>query len=108
MNQVDSKEQCGAAPDPELSDLRERIDAVDRELVRLMAARCLLASAVGERKRSSGLAMVDPPREAAVVRRAALHAREAGIDEEVIRRVFWWLIELARRTQGAGSPGTLP
>jgi chorismate mutase len=93
---------------PELAELRERIDALDRELVHLIATRCRLASAAGQWKRSSGLALVDPPREAAVVRRAANHAREAGIDEEVTRRVFWWLIELGRRSQGVGVPGALP
>jgi chorismate mutase len=107
MNEVETGQPADVAPDPELTELRERIDALDRELVLLMAARCRLASAAGQWKRSSGVALVDPPREAAVVRRAALHAREAGIDEEMIRRVFWSLIELARKSQGA-APGPLP
>jgi isochorismate pyruvate lyase len=92
----------------EIAELRGRIDALDREIVRLMADRCRLATAAGERKRSRGLALVDPPREAAVVRRAAAHAREAGIDEEVVRRVFWWLIELGRRSQGIRPGDVLP
>jgi chorismate mutase len=108
MEQVEAERLDGIGPEPELAQLRERIDALDHELVQLMVARCRLASVAGQSKRSVGLSLVDPPREAAVVRRAAAQAREAGLDEEVIRKVFWWLIELARRSQGVGTPGATP
>ena len=42
---------------------------------------------------------LDPAREAVVVRRAGELAREAGLDDEVVRRIFWQLIALSRNAQ---------
>jgi chorismate mutase len=89
----------GGAPRPDLAGLRARIDHVDRTLVTLIARRVRLARQVGARKREAGAAPLDPGREAAVIRQAATLAREAGIDEEVVRGVFWQLVELSRREQ---------
>jgi chorismate mutase len=50
-------------------------------------------------KRKAGLPTLDPPREAAVVRRAGALAREAGLDDEDVRYIFWHLIGLSRRMQ---------
>ena len=86
------------APDA-LSILRARIEQVDQELVALLARRQELASGIARAKHAAGLPVVDLPREAAVVRRAAEQARAAGIDEETVRHIFWCLIDLARRRQ---------
>jgi prephenate dehydratase/nucleotide-binding universal stress UspA family protein len=59
-------------PRPDLDHLREAIDAVDRELVALIASRCHLARSAGEHKRAAGLPLLDPGQEAAVVRRVAV------------------------------------
>ncbi len=83
----------------ELARLRDRLEAVDRELVRLMAERVAVARAIGAAKHAAGLPTLDPAREAAVVRRAASEARVHGLDEEVVRAIFWQLIGLARRAQ---------
>lgn len=86
-----------------LSDLRDSIDRVDRELVALISRRCRLARTAGDRKREARLPIVDPRQEAAVVRRVARRARAAGLEEEAVRRVFWCLIELSRGVQTGGS-----
>jgi chorismate mutase len=90
---------------PDLDGLRSRIDHVDRTLVSLIARRVRLARQVGARKRAAGAATMDPGREAAVIRQAAALAREAGIDEEVVRGVFWQLVELSRREQMRPAEG---
>ena len=50
----------------------------------------------------------DPVREARVVRRAAERAREAGVDEELVRDVIWRIMASARDAQtgrtGWGPP----
>jgi len=84
---------------PDLDDLRQAIDAVDQELVALIASRCHLARSAGEQKRAAGLPLLDPGQEAAVVRRVAVRARDEGLDEETLRQVFWCLIDLSRRMQ---------
>jgi chorismate mutase len=83
---------------------REDIEAVDRELVLLIARRVQLARTIGRAKRARGMPTMDPAREAAVVRRAGELARAAGLDEEVVRQIFWQLVSLARDAQDAPQP----
>lgn len=83
----------------ELARLREDIEAIDRELVQLLARRVRLARAVGVAKRAAELPTLDPAREAAVVRRAAELARESGLSEDDVRCIFWHLIGISRRAQ---------
>ena len=85
--------------DPEIDAIREHIERVDAALVDLIARRVALARAAGERKRERGLPTLDAKREAAVVRRTARLARDAGLPPEDIRAVFWQLIGLCRRSQ---------
>lgn len=83
----------------DLERTRREIESLDRELIRLIARRVELARAVGTAKRAAGLPTLDPPREAAVLRRAGSLAREAGLAEEDVRDIFWQLINLSRRAQ---------
>ncbi|GLC23628.1 chorismate mutase [Roseisolibacter agri] len=91
---------AGEAPAAALARLRQEIEAVDAQLVALVAARTRLAADIGAAKRALGRPTLDPVREAAVVRRAAELARDAGLaDEEAVRAIFWQLMALARRAQ---------
>ena len=83
----------------ELIGIRDEIERIDRQLIDLIAQRVRLARRVGIVKRNAGLPTLDPPREAAVVRRAGELAREAGLADEDVRYIFWHLIGLSRRTQ---------
>ncbi len=87
-----------------LARLRGEIERVDAALVALIAERVRLAGQVGDAKRALGRSTLDPVREAAVVRRAGALARDAGLDEEAVRAVFWQLMALARRTQDGDAP----
>ena len=91
-----------------LSELRDRIIALDREIVRVIGERRDLVLEVGRIKEGLGLPVVDPTREAEVVRRAAVIARELGVDEELTRDVIWRIMASARELQegqkGWGPP----
>lgn len=87
---------------PELANLRDEIEAIDRALVELIARRVTAARDVGRAKRDRGLPILDPAREAAVVRRAVELARGHELDEEDVREIFWHIIGLSRRAQLAG------
>jgi len=56
-----------AAPQPELLALRDRIDAVDREMLALLNRRAHLALEVGEIKKREGSVVFRPEREAQVI-----------------------------------------
>ncbi len=94
------------AADADLARWRADIEAIDRQLVALLAERMRLARSVGGAKRAARVPIVDPVREAAVVRRAGALARDAGLPDEDVRRIFWQVIELARRTQLEDAPMT--
>ena len=85
--------------DPRLDALRRRILELDQALVELVGERRDLVLQVGRLKSDLGLPVLDPGREAEVVRRAAELARSRGIDEELVRDVVWRIIAAARDAQ---------
>ena len=87
-----------------LAHARARIEAVDADLVALVAERVRWSEVVGAAKRALGRPTLDPAREAAVVRRAGELARAAGLDDEAVRALFWQLMAIARRAQVADAP----
>lgn len=91
------------SPTATLETVRDEIARVDGEIVALIAERVRLARGAGPLKRALGAPLLDPPREAAVVRRAGELGREAGLDDEAVRAVFWQLVGLCRRAQEEGA-----
>lgn len=92
------------AVEPDLWELRSRIDQVDRRLLSLIAKRCRLAGAAGRTKRNQGRGLCDPDQEELVLGRATARARAAGLHEDRIRRLFADLIGLSLWVQSAGGP----
>ena len=82
-----------------LSELRGRLEAIDAECIALLARRVEVARAVGAHKRAHGLATLDAGREARVVARAAHLGREAGLEEEEVRGIYWQVVAMSRRAQ---------
>lgn len=88
-----------------LDDLRRAIAALDAELVDLLARRLRLAAELGPIKQRLGLPVLDPAREAEVVRQGAALARERGVDPELVRDLLWRIIAQARGLQDRGGSG---
>ena len=91
-----------------LEELRERIIAVDDEIIQLIGERQDLVLEIGRIKESLGLPILDPAREARVVRRVAERSRALGVDEELTRDVIWRIISSARQTQSQHSSSEPP
>jgi chorismate mutase len=85
----------------ELSRCREEIERIDRDIIALLARRLTLGKRTGDLKRDAGLPILDPTREAAVIRRVTEEAREAGLPPEPIREIFWQIVGMSRRAQEA-------
>jgi len=83
----------------ELETLRERISEVDERLIRTIGERRDLVLSIGRIKAILDLPVMDPAREAKVVRSAAVRARDLGVDEEMTRDVIWRIIASARAIQ---------
>ena len=88
---------------PTLEALRARIEAIDAQLVALVAERQRIAALVGEVKRASEQPVLDLAREAAVLRRVTECARAEQLDEEDARELWRKLLAMARRVQA--EPG---
>ncbi|HET9452030.1 MAG TPA: chorismate mutase, partial [Aggregicoccus sp.] len=75
-----------------MNALRDEIDAVDRQLIELLAQRLALVGAVGEVKSRHGLPIYAPEREASMLARRRAEAELLGVPgeliEDVLRRVM--------------------
>lgn len=81
-----------------IDELRERIDALDRQLVALLSERAACALAVGRLKEQAGLPIYQPVREAEVL--ANVRQANAGpLDNEAMTRLFERIIDEARRLE---------
>ncbi len=94
MNQ--QRDAKGAAA---IESLRTRIERTDDALLALLQRRMALARGIGRAKLVAGLPVLDPAREARVVRRVAIRARELGMPAEEVRSLFWSVIALCRSEQ---------
>ena len=97
---ADTNEPADASPEiTELARIRVEIEGIDNEIVALLARRLQLGKQTGEIKRTAGLPILDPTREAAVIRRVTGVAREAGVPAEPLREIFWQIVGMSRRAQ---------
>jgi len=92
-----------AGGEEDLAELRRRLEELDEELIRLVGRRRDLVLEVGRVKEALGRPVLDPTREAQVVRRAAERARALGVDEELVRDVVWRIMASAREAQTGRS-----
>lgn len=86
-------------PLADLASCRARIGEVDSGIIALLAERIALAKRTTALKEAANLPLLDPRREAEVIRRAGELAREHGLDVEPVRQIFWQIVGLARRAQ---------
>lgn len=77
-----------------LSGFRERIDACDAGIVRLINERLKICLEVGEYKRARGIAVKDAAREREVIARA-LEANGGPCPPEALERIWRILIDAA-------------
>jgi chorismate mutase/prephenate dehydratase len=87
--------KAAAAAERPLDELRRRIDAINRELLRLLSERAELAARIGRLKRSDGAAVYQPARERAVLEQVV--AENPGpLSDEQVRRIFSEIISACR------------
>lgn len=92
-------DETQASARDELAQCREEIAEIDREIVELLRQRLDLALETGVLKRKLGLPILDPEREAAVIRTAVENARQLQLPEELVREIFWRILGMSRGAQ---------
>ncbi len=88
-----------------IEELRNRIDVIDDQLVRLLNVRVACAVEVGRLKHDAGLPIYQPQREAQVLAKVRQSATElAGpLEAEAVVRIFERIIDEARRAERVAS-----
>jgi prephenate dehydrogenase len=89
---------------PELREVRDLIDDVDRELLELLHRRTQLAQRAARAKAQLGAPILDPVREATLLQDRRAWAAGLGLDENLVEEVFRALLRGSRRAQ-VGLPG---
>lgn len=92
--------EAKGAASPELSEARDMIDELDRELVGLLARRAELSKRARLAKSRVGHGVHDANREAQVITARRSWATEHQIDEDSIEDVFRAVLRFSRRVQG--------
>jgi chorismate mutase len=90
-----------------LPSLRQRIDAVDRRLLRLLTARATLAIRVGQVKRARGLPVFDPGREAAILRQVA-RENPGPLSRAAVQDIFRAILRQSREVEAAATTRHTP
>ena len=84
---------------PELRQAREHIDAVDREIVRLLAQREQLSQRAARAKAKLGAPVLDGTREAEALGARRAWATELKLDTDAVAEVFRAIMTMSRRAQ---------
>jgi prephenate dehydrogenase len=84
---------------PELRQTREHIDAVDKEIVRLLAQRANLAQRAARAKALLGAPVLDASREAEVLAARREWGAQMKLDSEALADVFRAIMTMSRRAQ---------
>lgn len=84
---------------PDMPSLRVRIDALDAELIALLAQRSALIERAARIKARDGLPARIDARVEEVVANARRHAENAGLDADLIEHIWRRLIDAAIRQE---------
>jgi prephenate dehydrogenase len=84
---------------PELKQARDHIDAVDREIVRLLAQRAQLSQRAAHAKARLGAPVLDSMRESEVMGARRAWAGELKVDADAVADVFRAIMTMSRRAQ---------
>jgi chorismate mutase len=89
---------------PEVDPWRERIDAIDDQILGLLNSRSVCAVEIGRIKRGVGLPIYSPARERSILSRLA--ERNPGpLDGLAVKRVFERIIDESRRLERVTAEG---
>jgi chorismate mutase len=85
----------GAGTDARIEELRERVDEVDRELIRVLNERARIVQEIVTIKAEAGKPLFDPKREEEILRRA-VESNEGPIYDTSMREIFELIVHRIR------------
>lgn len=101
MTMRDVRGYSARMADPDLSSLRDRIEAVDRQIIALVAERLQIVEHVAAAKLASAAPFRDRGREELLLQRLRAQATAAGIDPHQIERMYRVVMDMSVAHQEA-------
>ncbi len=83
----------------ELSEIRQKLDEIDKELVLLLSKRMALIPAVAEYKKKNNLPRYQPEREKQVIDSKRKIALENNLNPDLIEKIYREIINDAHRIE---------
>jgi chorismate mutase len=83
--------------EPAINKLRAKVDALDAELVGLLAERCSVVGEIAREKVKGGICLVDVEREREMLASVSEMARAHGLDAEHARKAFTEVLRLSKK-----------
>lgn len=96
---VDDDAERWSTDDMSLDELRTEIQAIDEELIELIAQRTYVAESIARVKAEEGLPTTDEQQEDRVINRAGKYADRFDLDTHIVKAMFRLLIELNKVEQ---------
>lgn len=84
----------------EIKNLRNLIDTVDSQILELINSRVDLVKEIGDLKKEKNIEIVDKKREQQIFDVILKQAKEKGLDETAVKKIWENLIELSYKVEG--------
>ncbi|MFW5720734.1 MAG: chorismate mutase [Candidatus Dojkabacteria bacterium] len=82
-----------------LDSLRQEIDTIDKSIIDQLKHRIAVAKVIGDYKKANNLPVYQPEREKLVIEAKRELAKQAGLDEELVEKLFTEIIKYCRKIQ---------
>lgn len=82
-----------------LDEFRKTINNLDKDLIETLASRFTVTDLVGQFKKEKKLEIYAPEREKELIRKNKNLAKESGISEELIEKIYLLILKESRRRQ---------
>ena len=83
----------------EITQLRKKVNKIDKRTLELLAERLELAKKIAEKKQSAGLPVIDKEREEQLKEMWEIKVKELGLEVKPISSIFEEVLNMSRQTQ---------
>ncbi len=82
-----------------LMELRQRLDKIDSQIVRLLEVRAGLVRSVAEHKKERSISIIQKEREEEIMKKLEGYSMDTGLDKEFLQDIFMRIIEESKKEQ---------
>ncbi|MBW2645363.1 MAG: prephenate dehydratase [Deltaproteobacteria bacterium] len=95
------------AKEPKLKELRDKIDSIDRELLKFLGKRMEISKEIGKAKKTRGVSSYQPEREEEIFSKMTASNKKSALSNIALRRIYTEIMSASRALQESISVGFL-